>query len=106
MVTRRMQRVIQIRAYLLVVGLAVVIASPILSIFASRTIAVENARRMVEQQQQAQAEQAEIAIKITCDLFRRQLEAYDETPPTTGTGKNIRDAWLDEYQLYKCQPPR
>jgi hypothetical protein len=102
----RVQRVIRIPVYWLVVGILIAVASPILSVFASRTIAVENARRMVEQQQKAQAAQAEIAIKITCDLFRRQLEAYDETPPTTSTGRNIRDAWLDEYQLYKCQPLR
>jgi hypothetical protein len=102
----RIQHVIQIPVYWLVVGIAIAVANPILSVFASRTIAVENARRLVEQQQKAQAEQAGVAIRITCDLFRRQLEAYDETPPTTDTGKNIRDAWLTEYQLYKCQPPR
>jgi hypothetical protein len=97
---------IRIPAYWLVVGILIAMVSPIMSVLASRTIAVTSADRLIQRQQQAQAEQTKMAIAITCDLFRRQLEAYDETPPTTVTGRNVRQAWLTEYRLYKCQPAR
>lgn len=100
------QREVRIPVYWLAVGILIAVISPIVSILVSRAIAVANADRLIRQQQQAQAAQAALAIRITCDLFRRQLEAYDETPPPTAAGKNVRDAWLTEYRLYKCQPPR
>lgn len=99
-------REIRIPAYWLAVGVALTVASPPMAVLASVSIAKHNASRLIEQQQKAQAEQVRVAVEITCDLFRRQLEAFDETPPTTDTGKNIRDAWLTEYRLYKCQPAR
>jgi hypothetical protein len=86
--------------------LAVTVASPILSILAAVNISVNKADQLLAAQQRAQAEQVQVAVKITCDLFRRQLEAYDETPPVTATGRNIRDAWLTEYRLYRCTPTR
>lgn len=101
-----MNRIVQVRAYWLAVALAVTVASPILSILAAVDISVNKADQLLAAQQKAQAEQVQVAVKITCDLFRRQLEAYDETPPATATGRNIRDAWLTEYRLYRCTPPR
>jgi heme exporter protein D len=105
-VTAWSRREIRIPAYWLAVGILIAVVSPIMSVLASRTIAVENASRLIRQQQQEQARQVAVIMATTCSLFRSQLDAYDETPPTTETGRNIRDAWLTEYRLYRCQPPR
>lgn len=100
------RREIRIPAYWLAVGILIAVVSPIMSVLASRTIAVENANRLIQRQQQEQARQAAVIMTTTCGLFRSQLDAYAEQPPTSATGKNIRDAWLTEYRLYQCQPPR
>lgn len=100
------RREIRIPAYWLAVGILIAVVSPIMSVLASRTIAVENANRLIQRQQQEQARQVAVVMTTTCSLFRSQLDAYTETPPTSATGKNIRDAWLTEYRLYQCQPPR
>lgn len=106
MVSGRVRREVRIPAYWLAVGILIAVASPILSVLASRTIAVENAQRLISKQEQAQRAQSQTFVNATCDLFRRQLEAYDQTPPTTAAGRNIRDAWLTEYRLYHCVPAR
>lgn len=102
----RTQSVVRVPVYWLAAGLAVTVASPLLSILAAVDISTSKADQLLAAQERARAEQTAVIISTTCDLFRRQLEAYDETPPTRDTGRNVRDAWLTEYRLYGCQPAR
>lgn len=76
-----------------------------ISIVASVKIADANAQQQLERvaaaKDQATAEQKQAA----CQLIGNILDAYDETPPPTKAGKNVADAWREEYRLIDC-PPR
>lgn len=112
-----LRREITIPIYWLVIGLAVMIVSPILSIFASVQIAQNNAEKArhaaVEADLRAQraaqlaaAETREEARLKTCDLFSALLDVYIETPPPTEAGRNVQRTYLEFYKLNRCQPPR
>lgn len=101
-----MTRPVQIPIYWLVVGMAVMIVSPLLSIFASVQIAEGNQRRVIAEQQKAQeAGRAEARVKA-CELFTALLDQYIETPPPTPIGVGVQSIYLDFYRLNGCQPPR
>lgn len=100
------RREVRLPVYWLAVGILIAVVSPIASLLVSRSIAIQNANRLIKQQQLSQQAQAKAVIETACDLFRSQLEAYDETPPPSTAGKNVQDAWLTEYRLYNCQPAR
>lgn len=55
---------------------------------------------------QAEARASEHARVIVCSLFTAILDAYEESPPTTAAGRAQRAAWLQVYDLSRCQPPR
>lgn len=101
-----MTRPVQIPVYWLVVGMAVMIVSPLLSIFASVQIAEGNQKQVTAKQQAAQeAGRAEARAKA-CQLFTALLDQYLETPPPTPTGVGVQSIYLDFYRLNGCQPPR
>lgn len=81
-----------------------VILGVLVSIFASVKIADANAqeqiRRVAVAKEQATAEQRQAA----CQLVGNILDAYEETPPPTPAGKNVAQAWQEEYQLIGCKP--
>jgi hypothetical protein len=54
----------------------------------------------------AEARASERARAIVCGLFTTILDAYEESPPATAAGRAQEDAWLQVYELSKCQPPR
>lgn len=99
-------RVVQIRVYWLVVGIATTLVSPVLAVLASVQIAEANARQIIAQQQQQAAEQRAAARVAYCDLVRTYVELYEETPPSTPAGKNAQQTWLGEYRRQGCQPPK
>lgn len=82
-----------------------VILGCLVSIAASVKIADANARdqlaRVAAAKQQATAEQRQAA----CQLIGNILDAYEETPPPSTVGKNVADAWRNEYRIAGC-PPR
>lgn len=79
---------------------------PALSIAASVQIANNNTRSMlVERERAKEAARAE-SHRLVCAFFSAQLDAYDETPPTTPAGKNLRQTNLEFYNSSECQPPR
>jgi hypothetical protein len=92
--------------YWLVVGMAVMILSPLLSIFASVQIAERNAERSFKEQQRAQAAAQAQSRAVACSFFGASLDVYDETPPISATGRNLREKYVDLYTLTGCQPPR
>jgi len=102
----KLRREIRIPIYWLLVGVAVVFISPIASVWASVTIARNNSERIVREQQQAQVEAQAEGRRVACSFFGASLDAYKETPPTTATGRNIQENYLEFYRLSGCQPPR
>lgn len=103
-----LRREINIPIYWLVVGLAAMLVSPLLSIFASVEIANHN-RVQAEKAAAAAAKEAKEDARVrTCALFDGLLDSYIEEPPSTKSGKAIRQTYIDFYndpQLH-CQPPR
>jgi hypothetical protein len=94
----------------LVPAILVMVLSPIASVLASVQIAQNNARHIQQQAEQrqavAEAKAAEKARVLACQFFGSNLDVYDETPPTTAAGRNLRDTWIKLYNLSHCQPVR
>lgn len=111
------QRGVQVPVYWVVVGVVVMFGSPLLSILAAVQIADRNAEHVVAEQRrtreaaeaaasQATEAAARRARRAVCELFALNLDVYDDTPPTTDTGRNLRQAYLNFYQMSGCQPTR
>lgn len=103
MVTR-LRRDVHVPLYWLIVGLAVMVVSPILSILVSvkinaATIAKNEAAK-AEIQQQVRAEN----LVRYCRLVGAQIDVYNEAQ--TEVGRSARRVWLEEYITSGCQPPR
>ncbi|WP_433368345.1 hypothetical protein ACQPZX_41380 [Actinoplanes sp. CA-142083] len=54
----------------------------------------------------AEARSAEQARAIVCRLFTTILDTYQESPPATAAGRAQVGAWIQVYELSRCQPPR
>lgn len=102
----REQRVVRVPLYALLVGVLVTVASPLLSILASVQIAERNAARSIAEQRRTEAAARTEARRLTCAFFALNLDVYDETPPATAVGRNLRQTYLDFYRLSECQPAR
>lgn len=104
--SRPLRREVRLPIYWLVVGLAVMLVSPLLSIFASVSIANTN-RVQAEHAAALAAEQTRAeGRKKACELFGSQMDVYLEEPPTTDTGRKAQQNWIDLYQINNCQPAR
>jgi hypothetical protein len=44
-------------------------------------------------------------LRIQCGTNAAVIQAYEETPPSTPAGRNVRQAYIDQYRLLGC-PPR
>jgi hypothetical protein len=104
----RLQRDVHIPIYWLLVGLMVMVGSPILSIFASVEIANSNRERAERAAAAAAAKAAEDARLKTCLLFGALLDSFIDEPPTTKSGEAFRRTYLEFYndKSLHCQPPR
>lgn len=97
---------INMPVYWLWVGMACVFLSPVISIFASVYIAETRADR-VRVEQAANDRAAQVATRqVVCGWIGAFLDTYDEAPPTTETGRNLRARFIDLYALSQCQPER
>lgn len=95
-----LRREIRIPVYWVVVGLAVMILSPILSLLAS----VKINEGTIRENERARAEaRAESAIRY-CRLLGTQVDVYAEAQ--TPVGQRAHDTWLEEYRVAGCQPAR
>jgi hypothetical protein len=82
-------------------GLAVLVLAGLFSFWIQHN-QQEQARRAAA----VEARAAQQARAIVCFLFTTILDTYQESPPTTAAGRAQVGAWLQVYQLSKCQPPR
>lgn len=97
---QRLVRVVQIPAYWLIVGLATVIVSPILSTFVSVQV---NKRTIAESEEIKRTAQVE-GRQRACRLIGAQIEVFREAKSVVG--EKALEAWLVEYRLSGCQPPK
>jgi regulator of protease activity HflC (stomatin/prohibitin superfamily) len=108
---------VAVPAYWLFIVLLTVAAGPVFGAFVAVNKANENARRAIAEQRRtdeaakAEADRAEAAAKaearrLSCAFFALNLDVFEETPPVSATGRNLRANLLDFYQLSECQPPR
>jgi hypothetical protein len=95
-----LRREIRIPIYWLVVGLMVMVVSPILSIYAS----VKINQRTIEQSNQARAAASAQFQVVYCRLVGSQVDVYSEAQ--TEVGKAAYATWLAEYKRSGCEPAR
>lgn len=111
------RRPVYLPRYALIVLITLATLGPVGSVYASIAISNHNTRRLVAEQQAAAREaqrQVEIARQVVerqsrdlvCAYFSANLDAYEETPPTTPAGINLRKVNLDFYNATGCKPPR
>jgi hypothetical protein len=100
------QRVVRIPIYWVIVGVAVMFLSPLLSFLMSVRVAEANAAETRAQQAKSEAATAAAGRAVVCAWFAAWLDVYDETPPVSDTGRAVRAKTLELYQITGCQPPR
>jgi hypothetical protein len=93
-------RVVQVPIYVLVVGIATVLLSPLASFFASVQIAERNAEQVRAKQAAAQV----VATRLACEQFGRLIDVYGEA--TTPIGREVRGVYVFLYTLIRCEPAR
>lgn len=102
-----LRREIHIPIYWLVVGLMVMVVSPLLSILVSVQIANHNREQADRAASLAAAQAREDGRQRTCALFAGLLDAYIQEPPQTDAGKLIRQTYLRFYnEDAHCTPRR
>lgn len=79
---------------------------PALSISASVKIANNNTARMLVERESAKEVARKESQRLVCAYFSAQLDAYEETPPSTPAGRNLRKTNLEFYTKSGCAPPR
>lgn len=77
------------------------VAGSVGSVYVSVRLAEQNSADQIRAAQAAASEQR----RVTCDLVARILAAYEENPPVSETGRNVVDAWREQYRVIGC-PPR
>lgn len=80
--------------------LSIVITGMLISIYVSVRVVRYSDAQQVEQQRRVREDQRAIA----CNLVNRILAGYAEDPPVSETGKNVVDAWREEYRALNCSP--
>lgn len=98
------RRLVPVPIYWLIVGVAVMVVSPLLSIKASVDIAESSARRTQAEQRAADQVARVEATRLACVQFGRLLDAYDGV--TSPVGREVRSVYVFLYTLIGCQPAR
>lgn len=101
-----LRREVNVPIYWLVVGLVVMMVSPILSVIAAVKISANQADHTREEQAQASAATQAESRRVVCGWLSAYLDTFDETPPTSPSGKNLQVKFIDLYRLSQCQPSR
>lgn len=99
-----MKRRVPVPVYWLVVGVAVMVVSPLLSIKASVDISENSARRIQAEQQAIDRKVRAEGTRLACEQFGRLIDAFDGA--TTPVGREVRGVYVFLYTLIQCHPPR
>lgn len=82
--------------------LCTVVVSSVVNIYVSVTLAGRNAHRSDTHDQALREEGRD----VTCNLVGRILAGYEESPPLSEAGKNVVEAWREEYRILGCLPKK
>lgn len=104
--TGRPARVVTVRAYWIPLVLITVALGPVFGAWVSIHMADQNAQQLLAEQKRTEAAAKAESRRLACDFFALNLDVYDETPPSSPTGKNLRATYLEFYRISGCQPPR
>lgn len=96
------RREVGLPVYWLVVGLAVMVGSPVLAIFASVKINERAIERTQATQAAAQAQARVEGLLVYCRMIGTSVDVYSEA--TTQAGKRAYTTWLTEYRRSGCTP--
>lgn len=99
-------RVVRVPVYWLIIGLFMMIGSPILSVLAATNIAKNNANQIIAEADRQRTAAREESRLASCAFFASSLDIYQAEPPTTDLGKRLQRNYLDLYRITSCQPPR
>lgn len=73
---------------------------------ASQRASAEATAKQKAAEEDAKAEARIESRRLTCSFFAVHLDVYDETPPVSPAGRNLRKVYLDLYSRNECVPPR
>lgn len=93
-----LRREVHVPIYWLFVGLAVMVVSPLLSIWVSAKIN----EHTIRQGERARAEAKVESTARYCRLLGAQVDVYKEA--TSPVGIDAYQTWLTEYRTQGCQP--
>lgn len=94
----------QVPAYWVAVGAAVMFMSPVLSIFASVQIAETRAEQTRLEQAAVDRKVKAEGTRLACEQFGRVADAFD--PSKSPVGRDVRDVYVFLYNLINCHPPK
>jgi hypothetical protein len=98
------RREIHVPIYWLIVGLCVMVVSPILSVVASARINEKSTRSAIVAADRAKEEAKSESLVRYCRLIGSQVDVYREA--ITPVGRDAYQTWLSEYRIQGCSPPR
>ena len=102
----RPQRVIRVPVWTVMVMVATMVLSPILSFYASVQIAERNSERIVIEREKAEEAARVESRRIACAFFGSSLDVLKENPPGTEAGKAQQANYVELYRISGCMPPR
>lgn len=102
--TRAPRKTVIVPVYWVAVAMLSVAAMVVVSTVISVALADRNARELVARYEADKQATAAANRELYCALFGSQVDAFSDA--VTPTGKASLKAWLDVYELAKCQPAR
>jgi hypothetical protein len=90
--------------YVLVIMVATMVVSPILSIVASVRIAEGRAEQTRREQAAVDLQVKAEGLRFFCDQFGRVADAFD--PSKSPVGRDVLDVYVFLYNLINCVPPK
>jgi hypothetical protein len=95
---------VMVPVYWVAVAMLTVAAMVVVSAVISVALADRNARELVDRYEADKRAAAESNREFYCALFGSQADAFEGA--STPTGKASLKAWLDLYELARCEPAR
>ncbi len=102
MTDKPLRREVRLPIYWVLVGVAVMVVSPLLSIYASAQINQRTIERTQAEQAKAQAQARVEGLAVYCRLVGTQVDVYSEA--ISDAGKRAYVTWLTEYRRSGCTP--
>lgn len=77
-------------------------AGMLVSMAIAVVISVNASNRAIEQNREQEQRQRQEARAASCYLINSQVSVYEETPPSTPTGREAAQAWAEAARVFGC----